>query len=253
MIYACSDIHGQYDYFIDVLDKINFSDDDYMYIIGDVIDRGPSSIKLLKFIMDMDNVKMMIGNHEDMMIRSLLFHDDIEFANWMNNGGDKTYEEFVKLDVDEQEEILHFLYKSPVLIANLNVDDNNFYLVHACHLNNYVDGEILYCDLYEEEIKKCVWDRDYGYLDKEMNYSIYRELYREYPRETKMLIGHTPVYFTNYGKITHEGRPMISRSMGGHLFNLDCGCASGLPLGCIRLNDFKEFYADIPNGYHINK
>ena len=253
MIYACSDIHGQYDYFTEMLSKINFNNEDYMYIIGDVIDRGPDSIKLLRLIMKMDNVKMLIGNHEDMMIKSLLFHDNVQFSTWMANGGDVTYEEFIKLDDDVQNEILHFLYKSPVAITNLKVEDNIFYLVHACHLNYYVDGEILYCDLYTEDIKKCVWSRDYGYMNKQLNNKLYKELYDQYPKDMKMLIGHTPVYFTNYGKVTSEGRPMISRSMSGHLYNLDCGCASGLPLGCIRLNDMKEFYTEIPEGFYLKK
>lgn len=253
MIYACSDIHGQYDYFLDILDKINFSDDDFMYIIGDVVDRGPDSIKLLQYIMNMKNIKMIIGNHEDMMIKSLLFHDNVQFSTWMANGGDETYEEFIKLSDNEQNKALHFLYTSPVVIANLKVDDNIFYLVHASHLNYYVDGELLYCDLYDEDIKKCVWNRDYGYLDKQLNNKMYKDLYAKYSKNMKMLIGHTPVYFTNYGKVTKEGRPVISKSMSGHLYNLDCGCASALPLGCIRLNDLKEFYADVPNGFHLIK
>jgi len=41
MIYVMSDIHGQAGAFYKMLKKICFSDNDQMYVLGDVIDRGP--------------------------------------------------------------------------------------------------------------------------------------------------------------------------------------------------------------------
>lgn len=38
--YVMSDIHGEADRFHAMLEKIHFSDDDTLYILGDVIDRG---------------------------------------------------------------------------------------------------------------------------------------------------------------------------------------------------------------------
>jgi len=37
--YAISDLHGQYGIFEKLLEVIDFSDDDYMYVLGDAIDR----------------------------------------------------------------------------------------------------------------------------------------------------------------------------------------------------------------------
>ena len=64
MIYVCSDIHAEYDLFIKLLDKIDFSDDDVMYIGGDVIDKGKDSVRLMRFIMDCPNIYTILGNHE---------------------------------------------------------------------------------------------------------------------------------------------------------------------------------------------
>ena len=64
MNYICSDIHGEYELFLKLLDKINFSDSDVLYICGDVVEKGPDSIKLLKYIFDRKNIKMIMGNHE---------------------------------------------------------------------------------------------------------------------------------------------------------------------------------------------
>ena len=56
MIYVVSDIHGHLDKFKALLDMINFNDDDFMYILGDVLDRGNDPIGLLRFIMDKSNM-----------------------------------------------------------------------------------------------------------------------------------------------------------------------------------------------------
>ena len=64
MVYVCSDIHAEYDLFMKLLEKINFSDNDVMYICGDVIDKGKDSIRLMQLVMNAPNIYTIIGNHE---------------------------------------------------------------------------------------------------------------------------------------------------------------------------------------------
>ena len=64
MTYVVSDIHGEYELFLGLLEKINFTPCDTIYICGDIIDKGNNSIKLLQYISDMPNAKCIIGNHE---------------------------------------------------------------------------------------------------------------------------------------------------------------------------------------------
>ncbi|MBO4963238.1 MAG: metallophosphoesterase, partial [Clostridia bacterium] len=64
MRYVISDIHGEYDLFLKLLNKINFSSSDEMIVCGDIIDKGVDSIKLLKYVMTKDNIRCIIGNHE---------------------------------------------------------------------------------------------------------------------------------------------------------------------------------------------
>ena len=71
MIYAISDIHGAYDKYIKMLEKIKFNDDDTLYVIGDVIDRGKDSIKILQDMMNRANVFPILGNHEIMALSVL--------------------------------------------------------------------------------------------------------------------------------------------------------------------------------------
>ena len=47
MHYVIADIHGCYDLYLKMLEKIGFSDNDTLYFLGDAIDRGPDGIKVL--------------------------------------------------------------------------------------------------------------------------------------------------------------------------------------------------------------
>ena len=51
VIYCMSDIHGELDKFERMLDLIHFSDEDHLYILGDVIDRGALGVDILRRIM----------------------------------------------------------------------------------------------------------------------------------------------------------------------------------------------------------
>ena len=64
MKYCMSDIHGESERYFQMLKEIQFSSDDQLYIIGDVIDRGPGGIEILKDIMPRENVVLLLGNHE---------------------------------------------------------------------------------------------------------------------------------------------------------------------------------------------
>ncbi len=49
--------------------KIHFSAQDTLYILGDVVDRGPHGVEILQEIMRTPNMKMLLGNHEFMCLR----------------------------------------------------------------------------------------------------------------------------------------------------------------------------------------
>lgn len=72
--YTISDLHGYpVDKFKALLDKANFSDTDTLYILGDVIDRnGDGGVSLLRYIMAQPNFGFILGNHEDMLLKSRL-------------------------------------------------------------------------------------------------------------------------------------------------------------------------------------
>ena len=62
MDYCISDIHGHYDLFCRLLDKIKFGGGDKLYVLGDMIDKGPDSVRLAKLLFSMPNVCCIAGN-----------------------------------------------------------------------------------------------------------------------------------------------------------------------------------------------
>ena len=69
MKYVMSDIHGEYELFLKLLDKILFSPEDELYICGDIIEKGKDSVKLARLVFSMPNVYAIMGNHEHSFIQ----------------------------------------------------------------------------------------------------------------------------------------------------------------------------------------
>ncbi|MBN1491407.1 MAG: metallophosphoesterase [Phycisphaerae bacterium] len=64
------DIHGCYAELRDLLDKVAPSADDRIIALGDIVDRGPDSEKVLEFFRDTPNATSLMGNHEHKHVRS---------------------------------------------------------------------------------------------------------------------------------------------------------------------------------------
>ena len=90
-----------------MLDDIRFSQDDHLYILGDIIDRGPKSIEILQDVMNRNNVTCFIRNHEMMMLDHLNRNRERgSFWTMSANGGSVTKRDFNKLPDWEKAESL---------------------------------------------------------------------------------------------------------------------------------------------------
>ena len=83
MIYVMSDLHGYpMEKFLEIMKNINFSSEDFLYVLGDVIDRGRDGVKLLKWLMQNSNTQLLLGNHEDMMLKcEFLFEEGFDYLS----------------------------------------------------------------------------------------------------------------------------------------------------------------------------
>lgn len=231
MTYVLSDIHGNLRRFESIMDQINLQPADTLYILGDVVDRFPDGIKILRRIMKMPNVKMLLGNHEHMMInaigdyrdtKSQRFDGDRELRLWYRNGGQVTHEYIKHIRKDLREEVFAFVRQLPL---NLDVEVNGikYKLVHGSPVENYMTS-YYYSSKYSTLAEFAVWER----WDETM----------PVPDGYVLIFGHTPTIHFN------PDEPWSIWSCG-EAIGIDCG--SGYADGrlcCLRLDDMTVFYSE---------
>lgn len=232
MIYAASDLHGYpLTEFKKMLKQVGFSKDDFLYILGDVIDRGPDGIKILKWLMAQPNMQLILGNHESMMLKCDFLFEEITdesicrltgskldtFSTWMANSGNVTLEALRSTRNNEIEYIYEYLREAP-LYEILTVNDKDFLLVHS-GLGSFSKDK----KLSEYSETDLLWTRP--------------DLDTEYFEDITTVFGHTPtIYFGEQFK----GKAVITDTW----IDIDVGAAYGLNPMLLRLDDMKEFYFD---------
>ena len=224
--YVLSDIHGESARFYNLLEEICFSEDDTLYILGDVIDRGPHGISLLRDIMRRPNVHMLLGNHEYMCLQ---YHSpqatEVEIARWNRNGNATTLAELAALSEDEREEVFEFMRNLP-LHMDITVEGQAYHLVHG---------------FPGETTRDQVWERPTPNTPN------------PFPDGRKVIVGHTPVLSLLYPREEHGIILEEMEEAGDHLCifhgegftDIDCGCGHSIfvkRLACLRLEDGAEFY-----------
>lgn len=237
MIYVMFDIHGNAIRFNSIMEQIDLQPEDMLYVLGDVVDRYPDGIIILRMLMSMPNVKMILGNHEYMMLDVM---DRIDEASreypralklWYRNGGLVTHNYLKHI----RKEVFDYLYSLPTNI-DIEVNGQAYTLVHGGAVALYPE----YMYHYDSQEEYAVWHRMH-YNSQEIEGRI-------------IIFGHTPT-----SEYQHNNPLEIWQSPSGGRIGIDCGC--GFPyasdqgrhpvygrLACLRLDDMKVLYSeeDIP-------
>ena len=223
--YVMGDIHGEADRFHAMLKKIQFSGDDTLILLGDVIDRGQDGISLLLEIMEMPNAIMLLGNHEYMMLQYLSPDaTSEEIRRWNRNGNAPTLADYLKQKAEVQQGIIAYLRSRPTHLR-MEVEGTVFYLVHGFPGDNVHDE---------------VWTRPT------------MESKNPIPG-CRLIIGHTKVLSMIESQLERVLYAGELEDAGEHLkilhapafIDMDCGCGYDMPikaLACLRLEDYQEFY-----------
>ena len=240
MIYVLSDIHGQKRRFDSILKQIDLQPEDTLYVLGDVIDRNPDGVKIIRQLMAMPNAKMILGNHERMMLDAVYdphgsSESELEYRQqridlWYRNGGEVTHNYLKRIRKSLRAEIFEYLNKLP-LNEEVVVNGSRFTLVHAAPAKLFEKYRSF--TKYTTEKAFALW---YRFNEHDV-----------YPCQETVVFGHTKT-----SRFQQEEPLRIWHGPG--LICVDCG--SSCPewddvsstqkgrLACLRLNDMKEFYSE---------
>jgi serine/threonine protein phosphatase 1 len=94
---AIGDIHGCFDALTDLIEhKIILTRNDKLILLGDYIDRGNQSKKVVDYIINLIekgfNIVPLMGNHESMLLDAL--ENEAYLPKWIQNGGNETMQSF---------------------------------------------------------------------------------------------------------------------------------------------------------------
>ncbi len=205
--WAISDIHGCNKTFKQLLERMELQPDDYLYLLGDYINKGPRSKKVIKTILklreDGHKVRCLIGNHEELLLRAL--EDPMLIPTFNQQGGKQTLKSFkVKTIADIPTEYLNFFYS-----LEYYIELEDFVLVHASL--NFLDKNP-FTDRFA-----MLWSRSNRIIPAKIQYR-------------RIIHGHTPTKLT----VIREGLKKIKN----YSICIDAGCVyKGEELGnLIALN-----------------
>ena len=211
--YCIADIHGCYDEFMELLQLISFNpDEDILYVLWDVIDRGDRPIDCLQYIMRTKNVHLLLGNHEHMMLD---YFDCNNGSSWFKNKNGMTLLQYNLLSGVETEKIIKYLRNRP-LYKTVNVNNRRFFLSHA-GLNAAVPFK-------HQQKKHLIWGREDFYQ------------YVALPNHI-CIFGHTPT-----SSLYKKDCSIWLDELHNDKINIDCGCVFGGALAALRLDDGAIFY-----------
>ena len=219
-IFVMSDIHGQYELFLKMLDKIGLKREDLLVIIGDICDRGKKSyeiyMKCMKMIKLGYNLKFILGNHEDMLLEDLENDYPIRYeteysvfrnSKYFENKDMKDWHE--ENFFEEIEWLVKWLKNCPLVISG---NENIF--VHA--------GLDLNKGLEKQEKETVLWTREEFWLMENVELEEYKG--------KNIYFGHTPNINGRISKKTDR------------IKGIDCGAFFTHFLGCVEVKSQEEIY-----------
>lgn len=229
MTYVVSNLYGRFDKYEKLIKKINFKESDVLYILGNVVDFGEDSIKLVNELSAQYNIYTVLGEHDYKAYVLLSEFDRIlregcapsanfskEMIEWAQNGGQTTLEAFKDADADEKEGFLDYLSDLPVF-EEVSLKNGKEFILTCRGIDNF-DKDV---DLYDYELDSFI----NGYLDIEKTYF----------KDKTMVVGyldyeHTPT--GRAGKINAKN----------NIIALACDMSENDDVVCVCLETNDEYY-----------
>lgn len=230
MNYYISDIHGQYDAFKKLLEKIDFKKNDTLYIVGGLIDYGHNSIELLQDLMVRTNVFPVMGSHEFALLRFLKNMEkkaageaispkaNEAMLAWFGDGGAETAQKVMELSEDDRESISDYLEDMDVYLE-ITVEDTD-YLLAASGIHDYSEDTDL---------------EDY-------DYAAFLEAEEE---DTEITVPGVVLVTGKYPARQDDGQLVAKIIVSETNIKLDCGAGCGGKLGAYCAETGECFYVEV--------
>lgn len=159
--FVVSDIHGMYREFKGLLQ--HWDREDTLVILGDMVDRGPDSLKVIQKVIELKKQHKVIvirGNHDQMFLDFL--YNPYDYENFMHNGGRSTLDSFktgnkTPVNYDPIVSTINKFYKYEVEFLKKSL----FYYQHGKLLFTHAGFQSLYADWRMTTDNDFVWIRDH--------------------------------------------------------------------------------------------
>jgi serine/threonine protein phosphatase 1 len=208
-IFAVGDIHGTFDRLQNLMQKIpiDFAKDTLVFI-GDYIDRGPGSVEVVDYLLDLKKrvpeTIFLKGNHEDMLENYL---DGTDRFTYLLNGGQKTLDSYLNKSAQPDSFPIPPAHMDFFKSLRLYYETESYIFVHA--------GLRPKVPLASQETEDMLWIRD-------------KFIYSKYNFGKPVVFGHTPLE-----------KPLVESNKIG----IDTGAVYGNALTCVQLPDMLFFSA----------
>ncbi len=153
-VWVIGDVHGHSDALENLIAEINPNPGDRIVLLGDLIDRGPDSRRVVEIAKERADTFAIRGNHEDWALKGFSGTDEISWSpihDWLISGGKQCLENYQNSEGEmNQDEWIRDLIWMTKLPHYLILDD--WVLVHA----GLEPGK----SLDEQNERQLLWIRD---------------------------------------------------------------------------------------------
>ena len=263
--YVFSDVHGHHRTLERLLEQVSPAAEDEVWVIGDMVDRGPDPVSVLRTCRELAPDRVLMGNHEDMLLDFFVRHPGSTLAGvqWAMNGGLTTESGLGKLSREERLDYIDWICNLP-LSTHLHVSDRDYILVHAglrplnfTANSRWTDATFDALLRYQNTedvlwIREDFWGAPTGFVNERGEGPI-------------VIAGHTPVPYVEEVadvfdrparnvdgecQVMHLGATPATGGVADR-WAIDCGAAGGAGWGricMVRLDDGTEFYEPVLEG-----
>lgn len=274
-IYVTSDAHGHLRALDSALEQAAPGAGDIVYVLGDMIDRGPDPVGVLELVRSLPGARVLMGNHERMMLDVIAKGSPRDELIWERNGGFSTASGLDALPREHYLEIMEWISALP-LFDVVEAGGRSYLLTHA-GINSLrllrdlselgVDAAGSYADVPVETLRAA--------MSKQLEYDLLwiREEFWSWPtglvgpdgRGPVVVAGHTPSLAlgryavdmcgtggdeSGRGVMVEVG-PTFDTGGVADRIDIDCSAAAGAScgrVGVMRLDDRRIWYADVEEG-----